>query len=41
MTDEKNNTYLAKGIVDCGADPCGEKFLNHWLKKAIDIEEEK
>ena len=36
MTDEKNNTYLVKGIVDCG-----EKFLNHWLKKTIDIEEEK
>lgn len=43
MTDEKNNTYLAEGIGHwalCIVD-CGEKFLNHWLKKAIDIEEEK
>ena len=28
--------HWALGIVDCG-----EKFFNHWLKKAIDIEEEK
>lgn len=37
---ELNEEYVYC-IVDGKGDPCGEKFLNHWLKKSIDIEEEK
>jgi hypothetical protein len=37
---ELNEEYIYC-IVNGKGDPCGEKFLNHWLKKAIDIEEEK
>lgn len=37
---ELNEEYIYC-IVNGNADPCGERFLNHWLKKAVDIEEEK